>query len=146
MAAALAMARAARHRSANRDRDAALRDHCAKEHSASPSPTLNNSQNDSEPIHELALALWDTGWYEARMLAPFVDEAGKSDGGSDESVGARFRQLGRVRSRLLSPVRSHARMRGERSSSGAGRRDEFVKRAAFALLASVALHDKQCGR
>src|SRR5262249_35550891 len=24
--------------------------------------------------HELALALWETGWYEARMLAAFVDE------------------------------------------------------------------------
>src|SRR5687767_4613184 len=24
--------------------------------------------------HDLALALWDTGWYEARMLAAFVDE------------------------------------------------------------------------
>ena len=24
--------------------------------------------------HELALALWDTGWYEARMLTAFVDE------------------------------------------------------------------------
>src|SRR5256885_15978480 len=24
--------------------------------------------------HELALALWDTGSYEARMLTPFVDE------------------------------------------------------------------------
>jgi hypothetical protein len=24
--------------------------------------------------HQLAAALWDTGWYEARMLAPLVDE------------------------------------------------------------------------
>ena len=24
--------------------------------------------------HELALALWDTGWYEARILTAFVDE------------------------------------------------------------------------
>src|SRR4051812_23376160 len=24
--------------------------------------------------HELAAALWDTGWYEARMLAAFVDD------------------------------------------------------------------------
>ena len=24
--------------------------------------------------HELALALWDTGWYEARMMAAFLDE------------------------------------------------------------------------
>src|SRR5688572_33297537 len=26
--------------------------------------------------HELAAALWDTGWYEARMLASFLDEPG----------------------------------------------------------------------
>lgn len=25
--------------------------------------------------HDLALALWDTGWYESRMLTAFVDEA-----------------------------------------------------------------------
>jgi 3-methyladenine DNA glycosylase AlkD len=24
--------------------------------------------------HELAIALWDTGWYEARLLTSFVDE------------------------------------------------------------------------
>jgi 3-methyladenine DNA glycosylase AlkD len=24
--------------------------------------------------HDLAIALWDTGWYEARMLSAFVDE------------------------------------------------------------------------
>lgn len=24
--------------------------------------------------HELAVALWETGWYEARMLAAFVDD------------------------------------------------------------------------
>ena len=32
---------------------------------------------------------------------------------------------------------------GQGRDSGSDRRDEFVKRAAFALLASLALHDKQ---
>src|SRR5262245_41355925 len=29
---------------------------------------------DLGPSHELAVALWDTGWYEARMVASMVDE------------------------------------------------------------------------
>src|SRR5687768_13633287 len=27
--------------------------------------------------HDLALALWETGWYEARTVAAFVDEPGR---------------------------------------------------------------------
>lgn len=33
------------------------------------------ADGDAARNHELAAALWATGWYEARMLAAFVDEA-----------------------------------------------------------------------
>jgi 3-methyladenine DNA glycosylase AlkD len=29
---------------------------------------------DTAQNHELAAALWETGWYEARIVAAFVDE------------------------------------------------------------------------
>ena len=32
--------------------------------------------------HELALALWDTNWYEARMLAAVVDDPGDDSAAS----------------------------------------------------------------
>ena len=57
----------------------------------------------------------------------------------------RFRQLGHLRHGLLPAVRPHAARLVEGRASGADRREEFVKRAAFALLASLALHDKAAG-
>src|SRR5262245_2114904 len=39
--------------------------------------TLRSMAKDLGPDHQFALALWRTGWYEARMLAVFVDEAAK---------------------------------------------------------------------
>ena len=69
--------------------------------------------------------------------------AGAGHAGADGSLVPRLRQLGHLRHRLLLPVRSHAARVAARSSAWARRRDEFVKRAAFALLASLALHDKR---
>jgi 3-methyladenine DNA glycosylase AlkD len=92
--------------------------------------------------HQLALSLWETGWYEARMLTPFVDEptrvtpaqmdrwAGDFDNWA-VCDGVCFHLFDRT---------PHAWSKIERWST---RREEFVKRAAFALLASVALHDKK---
>ncbi len=91
--------------------------------------------------HDLALALWETGVYEARMLTPFVDEPTGSrppkwTAGAATSIAGGFA----TRSAFTSSTRH--RTPGKRSRSGPSARAEFVKRAAFALLASVALHDK----
>jgi len=37
--------------------------------------------------HELAAGLWETGWYEARMVAALVDEPGRVTVGQMESPG-----------------------------------------------------------
>ncbi len=92
--------------------------------------------------HELALALWDTGWYEARMLTAFVDEPAR----------VTTRQMDRWTRDFdnwaicdgicfhLFDKTPHAWRKVEAWSA---RREEFVKRAAFALLAALALHDKK---
>ena len=95
--------------------------------------------------HELAEALWETGWYEARMLAIARGRACASHGGADGPLVPRLRQLGHLRHRLLPPVRPHAARLGQ-GQQWAGSREEFVKRAAFALLASLAVHDKTVRR
>ena len=63
------------------------------------------------------------------------------DRGADGSLVRGLRQLGDLRHRLLQPLRPRA-PRVARRSSMVSRREEFVKRAAFALLWSLALHDK----
>ncbi len=41
--------------------------------------------------HELAEALWDAEWYEARMLACFLDDPDAGHAGADGSVVPRLR-------------------------------------------------------
>ena len=91
--------------------------------------------------HDLAAALWASGWYEARMLAAFVDEPARVTPAQMDRWARDFDNWA-VCDHLcfhLFDRTPHAWTRIERWSR---RREEFVKRAGFALLASVALHDK----
>ena len=94
--------------------------------------------------HELAAALWATGWYEARLLAAFVEEPARVTAGQMDRWAGDFDNWGVCDTLCfcLFDRTPHAWRKVERWS---GRRDEFVKRASFALLASLALHDKQTG-
>ena len=92
--------------------------------------------------HDLALALWDTGWYEARMLAPFVDEPEKVTA-AQMNTWARDFDNWAVCDHACFHLFDRTPHAWRKIEQWSGRRDEFVKRAAFALLASVALHDKQ---
>ena len=55
--------------------------------------------------HELALALWETGWYEARLLASFVDEPARVTPRANGPLVPRFRQLGHRGHGVLQIVR-----------------------------------------
>ena len=94
--------------------------------------------------HDLAVALWDTGWYEARMLAAFLDEAERVTPGQMDRWCRDFDNWG-----ICDTVCFHLFDRTPHAfrkvAQWAGRRDEFVKRGAFALLACLALHDKLTG-
>jgi 3-methyladenine DNA glycosylase AlkD len=91
--------------------------------------------------HELAAALWDAGWYEARMLATFVDEPGRVTLAQMDRWAKDFDSWA-----ICDTVCFHLFDRTPHAfrkvEQWARRREEFVKRAAFALLASLALHDK----
>ena len=92
--------------------------------------------------HALALALWDTEWYEARMLTPFVDEPARVTPAQMDRWARDFDNWAICNALCfhLFDRTPHAWSKIEQWST---RREEFVKRAAFALLASVALHDKK---
>jgi len=92
--------------------------------------------------HELAQALWDSGWYEARMLATFVDEPALVTPAQMDRWCKDFDNWAICDTACfhLFDKTPHA---FKKVSQWSKRRDEFVKRAAFALLASLALHDKK---
>jgi 3-methyladenine DNA glycosylase AlkD len=92
--------------------------------------------------HALALALWETGWYEARMLAAFVDEPARVTPSQMDRWAKDFDNWAICDTHCfhLFDRTPHAWKKVRQWSR---RREEFVKRSAFALLAGVALHDKK---
>jgi len=94
--------------------------------------------------HRLAAALWDTGVYEARMLASFIDDPGQvTPAQMDRWCGdfdnwalcdaLSFNLFDRT-AHAWAKVRQWSRCRGE-----------FEKRTAFALLWALTVHDKAAG-
>lgn len=96
------------------------------------------------PNHELALALWDTDRYEARMLATFVDEPERVTAAQMDRWCRDFDNWAIVDTACfaLFDRTPHA---WAKVAQWARSRDEFVKRAAFALLWSLTVHDRVSG-
>jgi len=92
--------------------------------------------------HELAADLWKTGGYEARMLATLVDEPAMVTPAQMDRWCKDFDSWAICDTACfwLFDRTPHA---WGRIGAWCGRRKEFEKRAAFALVASVALHNKQ---
>ena len=91
--------------------------------------------------HALAVALWDTGWYEARLLAAFVGEPGRVTVALMDRWARDFDNWG-VCDTVCFHLFDRVPKAWGRIGPWAARREEFVRRAAFALLACLALHDK----
>jgi 3-methyladenine DNA glycosylase AlkD len=89
--------------------------------------------------HELAAALWKTGIYEARMLTAFVDEPERVTPTQMDRWCRDFDNWAIVDTVCfqLFDRTPHAY---DKVIEWSNRREEFAKRAAFALLASLALH------
>jgi 3-methyladenine DNA glycosylase AlkD len=92
--------------------------------------------------HDLALALWDAEWYEARLLTSFVDEPERVTAAQMDRWARDFDNWG-VCDTLCFHLFDRTPHAWRKIEQWSKRQDEFVKRAAFALLASVALHDKR---
>ena len=91
--------------------------------------------------HALALALWKTGIYEARLLCAFVDEPERVTAAQMDRWCRDFDNWGIVDTLCFKLFDQSPHAWG-RVEAWQGRRDEFGKRAAFVLLACLAAHDK----
>jgi 3-methyladenine DNA glycosylase AlkD len=94
--------------------------------------------------HTLAAALWATGQYEARIVAAYVDEPEKVTPGQMDRWCRDFDNWG-ICDTVCFVLFDRSPHAFAKVTQWSRRREEFVKRAAFALLASLALHDKQAG-
>jgi 3-methyladenine DNA glycosylase AlkD len=92
--------------------------------------------------HELAAALWKTGVYEARMLCSFVGDPARITSAEMDRWCKDFDNWA-VCDTLCFNLFDRTPHAWAKVTQWSRRRSEFEKRAAFALLWSLALHDKR---
>ncbi|RPJ74246.1 MAG: DNA alkylation repair protein [Acidobacteria bacterium] len=92
----------------------------------------------------LALALWDTGNHEARLLACFVDDPARV---SERQLEAWVRGFDSwdICDQATTSLFDQTPFGWKKAVEWAGRDGEWVKRAGFALMAGLAVHDKAAG-
>ncbi len=107
-----------------------------------PVASIKSTAAELGRSHELAAGLWSTGWYEARMLAAYVDDPSKVTPAQMDRWCRDFDNWGICDTVcfVLFDRSPHAWRKVDQWSR---RNDEFVKRAGFVLLACLALHDKK---
>jgi len=91
--------------------------------------------------HQLAQKLWATGIFEARAIAAMIDEP---DEVTRRQVEAWARDLNSwaICDACCCYLFRKTPFAWEKAAAWAGRKPEFVKRAGFALMAYLAVHDK----
>jgi 3-methyladenine DNA glycosylase AlkD len=104
-------------------------------------PTIRGLAKKLGKDHALALALWESGIHEARLLAPMVDEPVKVTEAQMEKWVRDFDSWD-VCDQCCSNLFDRTRLAYGKAAEWARREPEFVKRAGFALMAALAVHDK----
>jgi 3-methyladenine DNA glycosylase AlkD len=90
--------------------------------------------------HRLAQALWSTRIHEARILASMIDDPQRLSAAQMNRWAASFDSWD-LCDQVCSNLFDRTPLAYDRAFAWSSARREFVKRAAFALMASLALHD-----
>jgi 3-methyladenine DNA glycosylase AlkD len=91
--------------------------------------------------HKLAQQLWNSGIHEARLLAVFIDEPQKVSNAQMERWAADFDSWD-VCDQACTDLFDKTALGWKKAIEWSKRKEEFVKRGAFALMAGLAFHDK----
>lgn len=94
--------------------------------------------------HQLADALWDTGIYEARTLIAFVADPALLTAAQMDRWCREFDSWA-ICDSLCFHLFDKSPLAWTKVRRWSARRGEFQRRTAFALLASLAVHDKRAG-
>ncbi len=105
-------------------------------------PSLRKMARELGRDHDLALDLWARGIHEARLLAALVADPARVTKGQMEKWVADFDSWD-VCDQVCMNLFDKTPFAYEKALAWSARRGEFVKRAGFALMASLAVHDKE---
>ncbi len=110
-----------------------------------PMPVVRKLAREAGRDHDLALALWDSGIHEARILAALVDEPQKVTPGQMDQWVSQFDSWD-VCDQVCMNLFRKTPYAFEKAVEWAGRNREFEKRAGFAMMATLAVHAKDADR
>lgn len=105
-------------------------------------PELRKLGKEIGKDHELALELWKTGIAEARILAAMIDDPQKLSDEQMEDWVKGFNSWD-VCDQVCMNLFDKSPLAWKKVRDWLEREEEFVKRAAFALIACLAWHDKK---
>lgn len=92
--------------------------------------------------HDLAMALWETGIYEARTLAAFVDEPDRVEPAQMDSWVADFDSWA-ICDTVCFHLFDRTAHAWEKAEEWTGRTPEFERRAGYAVFWGLSVHDKK---
>lgn len=92
--------------------------------------------------HNLALKLWSSGIHDARLLACFIEDPVKITGEQMDSWAKDFDSWD-VCDQACTSLFDLTPLAWKKVFEWAKRDEEFVKRAAFSIIAGLAVHDKK---
>jgi 3-methyladenine DNA glycosylase AlkD len=105
-------------------------------------PVLRQIARRHRRDHLLALALWDSGVHEARILAALVDDPKQVTRDQAERWVLNLDSWD-VCDALTCNLLDRTAFAWELPAAWATREEEFVRRAAFSLIAGLTVHDKK---
>src|ERR1043166_464776 len=104
--------------------------------------TLRPLAKETGKDHLLAQLLWNTGILEARFLAIFIDEPERVTEPQLERWAKSFDNWA-ICDGCCIHLFDRTPFAWKKAGEWAGRKPEFVRRASFALMAALAVHDKE---
>lgn len=105
-------------------------------------PVLRKMAKGHRRQHELALALWQTGMHEARLLAPMIADPKQTTEQQIDSWAQDFNSWDIV-DQFCTNLLRHTPYAYPKVLEWCEREEEFIKRAAFSQIAVLAVHDKK---
>jgi 3-methyladenine DNA glycosylase AlkD len=107
-----------------------------------PAPIVQAIARRAGRGHDLAAHLWATGILEARAVAALVDDPALVTAGQMERWAREFDSWA-ICDHVCGKLFDRTPLAWRKAAEWARRRPEFVKRAGYALMAWLAVHDKR---
>ena len=105
-------------------------------------PFLRNLAKKIGKNHQLAQNIWKTGIHEARILAAFIDNPKEVTKNQTENWVKDFDSWD-VCDQVCSGLFDKTAYAYQKAEEWAERKEEFVKRAGFVMIAALSVHDKK---